>query len=315
MTHLKFGIIVDIQAALELALGGNGGTTANKGSSGGIGGLNMGRIDPVAVVRNAYEAHGVKSIELPADANYIVPGILTKPETIKGLQEVREELDLEYTVHLPYIQLALCSMNPHIRKASIDTQVETIKACEQIGGINNYILHLTGDLEDQIGAFNVPRHYKELAWGLLLDKGMDSVEEIISKTEIDPSKICIENNEGVPFSDMYDILIDELDTSICFDIGHCILQREEDPKEFMTKWKGKVHEIHLHNVLYSLIRNRIHVYEDHRGLVQGIIDIPDFLDHLKDIEYSHPILLEIMSQKEIAESLAMLRKKGYINGN
>ncbi|MFX0101472.1 MAG: TIM barrel protein, partial [Candidatus Hodarchaeota archaeon] len=109
----------------------------------------------------------------------------------------------------------------------------------------------------------------------------------------------------------YDILIEELDTSICLDVGHAILQQEESPLEIMKRWKDKVHEIHFHNVLYSKIRNRIHVYEDHRGLTTGVLDVASFLDHLVETGFSHPVMLEIMTQEEIADSLTYIESLRY----
>lgn len=299
--NLRFGVIVDLQGALELALGDGGGGA----------GIDFNRINPIKVVEAAVERHGIKIIELPMDANYVIPGIMEKPENALGLKRLRDDLGLEFTMHLPFFQLALCSINEHVRKASIETQVESIKLCEQFGGIKNYVLHVTGDLEDTIGAFNVPRHYKNLAWGMLMDKGYDSIEEIISRTGVDPAKICIENMEGVPFTEVYDILIEDLGTSICLDVGHAILQQEESPLDIMKHWKDKVHEIHLHNVLYSKIRNRIHVYEDHRGLTSGVLDVKAFLDHLVAVDYTHPVMLEIMTQDEIADSLRYIENLGF----
>ncbi len=303
---LRWGTVVDIQGALELALGGTD-------SPGKLAGIDLNRINPVTVVREAYKKHGIKIIELPADANYVIPGIMSKKENVEGLQRVREEFGLEYTIHLPFFQQHLCSLNTHIRKASIETQVETINACETLGGINNYVLHLTSELEDDIGAFDVPRHYKDLAWGLFLDKGRESIEEIIARTGITPAKICVENNEGIPFSATYDILLDEFrDMRICLDVGHLILQGDEQPSNFVKKWKDRVGEIHFHNVLYKKIGNRIHSYDDHHGITKGVLDVIDFLNLLESINFKAPVLLEIMTQREIVESITFLREHGFL---
>lgn len=305
MSALRFGVIVDIQAALSLALGGGGGKAGVPDFS---------RIDPVAVVRAAHATHGLRIIELPADANYVIPGIFERPGTIAGLHAAREELGLEYTIHLPFFNVHLCSFNHHVRQASIETQVETITACEQVGGINNYVLHLTAELEDSIGAFDIPSTFKELAWGMFLDKGMASLEEIIARTGVDPRKICVENNEGIPFSKMYDILLDELDVSICLDVGHAVLQGDETPRDIVDRWGTRVHEIHLHNVIQSTVQNRIRVRDDHKGLARGVIDIPAFLGHLEVTGFAHPVLLEITSQDEIVQSIAYLRDRGFLPG-
>ncbi len=299
--RLRFGITVDIQAALELAMGGGGAKNAVP---------RFENIDPVAVVRQAYERHGIKVIELPADANYVLSNILTRG--LVPLSKLRDELGIEYTIHLPFFNLALCSLNQHIRAASIETIVENIKACEQMGGINNYVLHVTGDIEDSINSFDIDMHYKELAWGYFLDKGYQSLEEIISRTGVAPAKICVENMEGVPFSRTCDILVNDLGMSICLDVGHAILQGEEHPVDFMTRWKDKVHEIHLHNVLHKTYQNRVRVYDDHHGIKVGVLDVVAFLHHLEALGYKHPVLLEITSQREVAESIAYLRETGFL---
>jgi sugar phosphate isomerase/epimerase len=297
---LRFGITVDIQAALELALGGE--------KKSGV--PRFDAIDPVAVVRQAYERHGIKVIELPADANYVLSNILTK--SIAPLGVLRDQLGIEYTIHLPFFNLALCSFNQHVRAASIETIIENIKAGEQIGGINNYVLHVTGEVEDTIGSFDIGMNYKELAWGLFLDKGYQALEEIISRTGVAPAKICVENMEGVPFTRTCDILVQDLGVSICLDVGHAILQGEEHPVDFMTRWKDKVHEVHLHNVLSKTYQNRVRVYDDHHGIRHGVLDVAGFLRHLEAMEYKHPVLLEITSQLEVAESITYLRETGFL---
>jgi sugar phosphate isomerase/epimerase len=297
---LRFGITVDIQAALELALGGGGAKNAVP---------RFDAIDPVLVVRQAYERHGMKVVELPADANYVLPNILTK--SIAPLSKLRDELGIEYTIHLPFFNLALTSFNQHVRAASIETIVENIKAGEQMGGINNYVLHLTGEIEDMINWFDIATNFKELAWGMFLDKGYQALEEIISRTGVAPAKICMENMEGVPFSRTCDILVQDLGVSICLDVGHAILQGDEHPVDFMTRWKDKVHEIHLHNVLSKTFQNRVRVYDDHHGIRKGVLDTTGFLHHLEAMDYKHPVLLEIQSQAEVAESIAYLRETGF----
>ncbi len=299
-TKLRFGINVDIQAALELALGGE--------KKSGV--PRIGAIDPVAVVRQAYERHGIKVIELPADANYLLSNILTK--SLTPLSALRDQLGIEYTIHLPFFNMALCSFNQHVRAASIETIVENIKAGEQMGGINNYVLHVTGEIEDTINSFDIDAHLKELAWGFFLDKGYQSLEEIISRTGVAPAKICVENMEGVPFSKTCDILVQDLGVSICLDVGHAILQGEEHPVDFMTRWKDKVHEIHLHNVLSKTYQNRVRIYDDHHGIKRGVLDVPSFLRHIEAMEYRYPVLLEITSQLEVAESITYLRETGFL---
>lgn len=299
---LRFGVIVDIQAALEMAFGGG-----NRG-----GGLSLASIDPISFVRKAVERHEVKIIELPADANYLISGILDRGAS--GLVALREELDLEYTMHLPYMQVHLCSFNEHVRAASVDTIVEIITLAEEkIGGIESYVLHVTSELEDNIGAFDIPRHYKELAWGLFLENGYKSMEEIIERTGVPSRKIAVENNEGIPFSDVYDILIDDLDLSITLDVGHAILQGDETPIDIVDRWgPDRIREIHLHNVIRKKVANRITIDSDHHGLDKGVLDVEAFLDHLEEIDYKNPVLLEIMTQEEIASSLAMLRDLGFM---
>nr|MDO8114303.1 cobamide remodeling phosphodiesterase CbiR [Candidatus Sigynarchaeota archaeon] len=300
---LRFGIIVDTQAALEIAFGG-----ANKPCV--LAGID--KIDPVSIVKGAYEKFGIKIIELPLDANCLIPGIVLKKDSIRGMQRFRDLHQLEYTMHLPSFQVALCSANAHVRRGSIEAMVETFKTCEMLGGINNYVLRLTGDLEDQVSLFHMAQKYKELAWNHFLERGYDSLQEIISRTGIDPKKICIENSEGVPFSNMYDVIIDEIGTSICLDVGHVVLQGDEAMIDFMRRWKDKVHEIHLHNVLCKYIANRCRVLDDHHGLAQGIIDVPLFLEYLEKIDFQHPVLLEVSSQKEIVDSISYLKETGFM---
>jgi len=80
----------------------------------------------------------------------------------------------------------------------------------------------------------------------------------------------------------------------------------------MARWQQKIHEIHLHNVLRPVYQNHVRIHDDHHGLEKGVIDIPAFLHGLQDAEFKHPVMLEIMAQREIVESLDYFRANGFL---
>ena len=59
------------------------------------------RINMVEIVRETAAIEHIQVIEMPMEIEHMVPGSLT-PEVISKLAELKDELGISYTTHLPF---------------------------------------------------------------------------------------------------------------------------------------------------------------------------------------------------------------------
>jgi sugar phosphate isomerase/epimerase len=133
-----------------------------------------------------------------------------------------------------------------------------------------------------------------------------SLEEIVTRTEIDPRKIAVENVE-FPFEITYE-LVEQYNTSICFDTGHLLTHYSgtESVIEFYRKYRERIVELHLHDGSYEK-REGVIVHRDHIPLGRGVMPVRDFLRELLKSKFNGPIIFEL-SNEEVKESLDYIRK-------
>ncbi len=264
------------------------------------------RFDVEKEVRTSV-GEGYSIIELSLDAKHIIPNALT-PESIDRLIEIKSELGHSYTVHLPLWSVELATFNKPVRRGSVESSVESIKLTEPLEP-EAYVLHATGDLAEQFSNLPYSPELVRLICTLLVGFAAISVEEIITETEIDSRKLAIENY-AFPFDIMCD-LIDDLDTSICFDTAHLLtrMSGKESVMDFYRAHKDRISEIHLQDGTYTEYEGAT-VREDHLTLGHGLwgtSGIRDFVRELVKDEFAGPIIFEL-SMDETKESLNLIRE-------
>lgn len=249
---------------------------------------------------------GYSVLELGIDAKYMIPGSLTK-DGLNRLLELKTELGHSYTVHLPFWSVELATFNEPVREGSIRSIVDCIKLVEVLQP-ETYVLHATGDLAEKFSMLPFPNELVHLICTLLAGFSMRSIEDIITQTEIDPRKLAIENYV-FPFGIMRD-MIDDLDTSICFDTAHLITRMSgtESVMEFYRAHKDRITEIHLQDGTYFEYRGAVS-REDHLALGRGVMGddvLREFLTELIKEKFAGPIIFEL-SQTDANESLEKIR--------
>lgn len=263
------------------------------------------RFNVESVVRTAV-MEGYSVIELAMDAKYIIPGSLS-PEAFNRLLELRAELGHSYTIHLPFWSIELATFNKPVREGSIKSIVECIKLAEVLEP-EAYVLHTTGDLAENFSTLPLSKELVQVICRLLTGFSAESVEDIITKTEIDPRKLAIENC-AFPFEIMYDV-IDDQDTGICFDTAHLITRMSgtESVMEFYRTHSDRIIEVHLQDGTYSEYRGVLS-REDHIPLGQGMMGdniLREFLTELVSDKFPGPIIFEL-SRTGAKESLTKIR--------
>ncbi len=263
------------------------------------------RLNVADVVREAMlDSYSV--IEITMDAKYIVPGSIT-PESINQLLDLKEELGHSYTVHLPFWSLELATFNEHVRKGSVDSIIEAIELAKPLQP-EVYVLHASGDMAAYFSNQNYDSNLIRLIRQLLAGFAAASVEDIVSRTEINPRELAIENVD-FPYYILRE-LIDDFDTSICFDTAHLLAQMSgtESMMDFYATHKDRIAEIHLQDAAKE--GDDTVVNEDHVALGRGIMGaklLREFLLELVKDNFDRPIIFEL-SMDEARESLDFIRK-------
>ncbi|MFX1415213.1 MAG: cobamide remodeling phosphodiesterase CbiR [Promethearchaeota archaeon] len=260
------------------------------------------RINMVETVREAAAIEHIQAIEIPMEIEHMVPGSLT-PDVISELGELKDELDLSYTAHLPFWAVELTSFNDYIRSGSVDSNVHSIRLVESLEP-EAYVLHSTGALAAEYSRQGFSERVNLVVQGYMNSFAMKSVEEIISKSEVDPRKLAIENVE-FPFDFTRDI-VDELNTSICFDTGHLLTKQcgDEPLSEFYRKQRDRITEIHLNDGLAE--KDEAGGHQDHLVLGTGDMPVKEFLLELVKDKFEGPLIFE-MPHEDAIESLSTIR--------
>ncbi|MHA2141169.1 MAG: cobamide remodeling phosphodiesterase CbiR [Candidatus Thorarchaeota archaeon] len=260
------------------------------------------RINLVDLVREVVEVEHIEVIELTMEMEHMVPGSIT-PEIISRLVDLKDELGHSYTVHLPIWSIELATFNDFIRSGGVESICHSIKTSEPLEP-EAYVLHTSGSLAAEFLRNNNSEAINLLVCGYMTSFSMKSVEEIISKTEIDPRKLAIENIE-FPFEFTRDI-VDEHDTGICFDTGHALTKQSGDESvlEFYRLHRDRIVEVHLND---GIDRGTPGKYENHLIIGKGELPVRDFLLKLKKDNFNGPLIFELTTE-EVMESLQNIRE-------
>jgi sugar phosphate isomerase/epimerase len=261
------------------------------------------RFDVVEMVREGVEA-GFGIAELTTDVRYMVPGSLSE-STIDRLVSLKDELGHSYTAHLPLWSIELATFDENVRKASVRSNIEAIELTAPLEP-EFYVLHATGNLAAEFSGKPMAPHTRNLICMMLSAFSAQSVEEIISATEIDPLKLAIENIT-FPFSITCQIA-EESGTSICFDTAHLItrMSGEESIMEFYNTHKKRIAEVHLQDGTYVEYEGAV-ARDDHVALGTGVMGdaaLREFLQELLKDQFAGPIIFEL----SVAEAQASIDK-------
>ncbi len=269
-----------------------------------VGGVpDFSRFNILDSIRNTITEY-IHVVEITMDISHIIPHSLNE-QVVSGLVRLQEELNIRYTVHLPLWSIELSSFNTHIREASVRCIVDSIKHIEPLEP-EVYVLHATGALAAEFSRLKLPESMVQLICGYMSGHAIDSVRDILAITEIHPRRLAIENVE-FPFTITRQI-VDECDTSICFDTGHQLTRYSgtESVVDFYNRHHDRIIEIHLHDGSYKEM-NGVPIHNDHIALGQGEMPVRDLLLHLINDRFKGPIVFELTA-REVDESLKYLKR-------
>lgn len=207
-------------------------------------------------------------------------------EVVRKLLQLQGEKEIEYTIHLP-LSLAVASLNPHLREASLRALAEIFPRAERLQPAY-YVLHVTPIFPP--GRTPLSRLFEARQFLRGVEAAQRSLKEL--KGLIDPRKIAVENlwtdvEELTPF-------LAEEGFSRCFDAGHLTLSGG-DPLLHFVRHHSSIVVIHLHDVLNGRDHNPV-------GQEGGKLDLVGLLELIKEFDYRGYLTLEQFTPEHLEAS-------------
>lgn len=245
---------------------------------------------------------GANHIEISGEAVAVLPDGLRekfREEAAGGLLELREERDVTFSVHLPFMGgVNFTTSIDSIRHASVEVLRDITDQCSPLDPVT-YVFHISGLLEDLMSVGLRDR----LVIQAYLAYAAESLERIVEF--IPAEKLCIENLEYIGFEEMFP-LVEKFDTRVCMDVGHIRL-RQEQIGDFVQRYGPRLGHVHMHDVTCQLFDKRVTVMNDHQGLGSGTVDVDAVIEMLRAAKFDGPVVLEVHTVDPI-DSVRILKQ-------
>jgi len=249
-------------------------------------------------------SQGFNPIELGGDMALFLPQSFAPP-TIERLAKLKEGSGVSYTVHLPLWSVEPSTPLPPVREGSVRALIDTIQRTLVLEP-EVYVLHATGALAAEFYQMNLPDLAKAVILRQFQSHARQSLQTILAATGIPSRQLAIETIE-FPF-DLTMELAEQLDLSICLDIGH-VLVGFSGPVglfEALERCLPRLSEVHLHDGPWQGPERNIGYGKDHQPLGTGDLDVARLLDRLAEAKYDGPIIFEL-TVEEALTSLEVIR--------
>ena len=264
----------------------------------GINGLSQFRLSEL--VEGVAKA-GYNHCEISLDVFQIFP-IQVTDEEIERLKKLKQDYNISYSAHFPFISIELASPNKFIREASIRSIIDAYETFIQLkDDIDVYVLHPTGEFMAGAMKFITDPGIYPIAIKLFTDTAIQSIKEIIDKTGIDRNKIAIENIE-FPLEATIN-MVKKLNTKLCIDTAHLLagFSGKYDLLEIAEKYLDITGEIHLQDY------DDESLLSDHCALGKGKNFPPEFLNLIHQKDFKGPIVFEL-PREDIITSIEYIKK-------
>jgi sugar phosphate isomerase/epimerase len=210
--------------------------------------------------------------------------------TIKGdIENVQDSYDVSFSVHAPFSDLNLASLNPKIRESSITQVKEAIRISSDLG-IKVVTIH--PGHKSPLGAYFADK------FSLTNKKSIKELDKIGEEYGV---ILALENMPQMWISLCHDAqqikeLIMDTNLKICFDFGHANLS---DAINEIMELKENFANIHIHDNLGD--------HDYHLVLGEGNIDIPGILLGLSEYKGDYIIestnLIEGIKSRDVMEKM------------
>jgi sugar phosphate isomerase/epimerase len=261
---------------------------------------NIMTFDHAALAKRLFD-QGFNPIELGGDLGMFLPQTYNT-ETIGRLKNLRSE-GVGFTVHLPLWSVEPSTPLAQVRTGSVEAIISTIRATAPIEP-EVYVLHATGALAAEFYNMKI----SEMARGIILHQfqggARESIKTILTETGIPSRRLAVETIE-FPL-DLTLELADELDLSICLDVGHVLAGFPGwfDFFEVVERILPRLAEVHLHDCK-RMPEGQRGYGEDHKPLGTRDLELGRFLDRLAAANYQGPLVFEL-TVEEALQSLKVV---------
>lgn len=197
---------------------------------------------------------------------------------VQTLKELGKSFPFEYTVHSPFCDINIASINPQIRKIAL----KIIKRS----------MSFAGELEAKMYIFH-PGFYDPFNLKITEKLNLQSIKTLTKYAEDLSLPIALENlpkelrslTKVEDFEKFFD-KIDENKLWIALDVGHAYTVKQLNT--FLERFKDRIKHIHLHNNNGS---------DDlHLGLDEGNIDWKSVVKRLKENGFNGFVIVEATSK-------------------
>jgi sugar phosphate isomerase/epimerase len=201
------------------------------------------------------------------------------------------ESGLRLTVHGPWDDLETGSLRERDRRFALTTHRRHLEAAAEVGALT-YVVH-----PDYRGC-SLPRDPRVVA---ALQRSIAELEELQRELGV---RIVVENMPGVGFSHFGapgDLDLGEL--GLILDTGHATMCGTLD--DFLREPRAELAHVHLHDN-----RGLAAAADSHLPLGRGVVDVASVLRTAR--ASGATVILELLDERSIAESVAYLESRGLI---
>ena len=249
-------------------------------------------------------ALGFNPVELGGDLAMFLSHTFAPP-AIEGLAALKEEIGMSYTVHLPLWSVEPSTPLTPVREGSVHAVIDTVHATAPLEP-ETYVLHATGALASEFYQKKLSEAGKALILRIFQSNARESLKTILAETGIPSRRLAIETIE-FPF-DLTLETAEELDLSICLDIGHVLVGFSGPIGVFeaLERCLPRLAEIHLHDGPWQGPERKLGYGQDHKPLGTGDLDTARLLARLTEADFTGPVIFELKVEEALA-SLDVIR--------
>jgi len=252
---------------------------------------------------------GFDPIELGGDMSLFLPHSFSGP-TLERLAELKAKRGLTYTVHLPLWSVEPSTPLGPVREGSVRALINMVEATLLLAP-ECYVLHATGALAAEFYRMKLPEVAKSFLLDRFLGHARESIQALLAETGVASRQLAIETIE-FPF-DLTLALAEELDLSLCLDVGHVLagFSGPVDLFEVLEQCLPRLAEIHLHDCPWQGEERQLGYGKDHQALGKGDLDVGRLLGRLAEADFAGPLVFELT----VGEALASMEViRGIVEG-
>ncbi|MFW5995852.1 MAG: cobamide remodeling phosphodiesterase CbiR [Halanaerobiaceae bacterium] len=230
---------------------------------------------------------------------------------MQKLRQLKKDYNIKYSVHFPFWWVNIAIPEPEVRKAS----VRVIKNCINLTAPlqpTHFVLHVFKGVFKRVNKSLAGEKVKSSSRSRIYQYACESIEKIISELD-NPDQLCIENLLNSNLEYLIN-LMEEYNTSFCYDIGHKYMHDTEE-LSFLEEYGERIKSIHAHNIrLVQPDKNRRRFYkmEDHYSISKGAINFDRVLKILEKINYQETIIIEVKRHEDAVSSARYLAEKNLL---